>query len=124
MPEDKKRILIVEDEAEAANSLKDYFQTQGLEVVTASSGEKGLELLNSEKPALVPLDMRLEEGLTGMEVLRRAKQAKTQVPIVILTAVDDRNVIQLAKGLGASDYLTKPFRLEDLKRVVLDRLNV
>lgn len=122
MPADKKRILIVEDEAEAANSLKDYFQRQGLEVLTASSGEKGLELLNAEKPALVLLDMRLEEGLTGMEVLRRAKQAKTQALIVVLTAVDDRNVIQLAKGLGASDYLTKPFRLEDLKRVVLDRL--
>jgi len=124
MTADKKRILIVEDEADAANSLRDYFQAQGLEVLTASSGEKGLELLNSEKPALVLLDMRLQEGLSGMEVLRRAKQAKNKAEIIVVTAVDDRNVIQLAKGLGAADYLTKPFKLEDLKRVVLDRLNV
>lgn len=117
------KILIVDDEPDVTNSLKDYFQAQGLEVLTASSGEKGLELLNSEKPALVLLDMRLEEGLSGMEVLRRAKAAKSKAEIVVVTAVDDRNVIDLARGLGAADYLTKPFKLEDLKRVVLDRLN-
>lgn len=122
MPAGKKRILIVDDEPEAADSLKDYFQTQGLEVLTATSGEKGLELLNSEKPALVLLDMRLKEGLSGMEVLRRAKAGGSRAQIVVVTAVDNQNVADLAKGLGALDYLTKPFKLEDLKRVVLDRL--
>ena len=118
-----KKILIVDDEQDVTSALKDYFQAQGLDVLTASSGEKGLELLNSEKPALALLDMRLKEGLSGMEVLRRAKAAKSKAEIVVITAVDNQNVADLAKGLGAADYLTKPIRMEDLKRVVLSRLN-
>lgn len=118
---DKKRILIVDDEIEATDYLKEYFQGQGLDVLTAESGEKALELLSSQHPALVLLDMRMG-GFSGLEVIRRAKAAKSQAIFVVITGVDDQNVAKMAIGLGASDYLTKPFRIADLERIVLARL--
>ena len=116
------RILIIEDETDVANVLKDYFTLHGLEVLTASTGEEGLTVLQEKNPTLVLLDMKLGEGLSGMEVLRRAKAAKTNATFIVVTAVDDRNVLDLAKGLGAVDYITKPVSTKDLERAVLSRL--
>lgn len=119
---DKKRILIVDDEIEAADYLKEYFEGQGLEVSTAGTGEQALEVLASFKPSLVLLDMRMGKGLSGLEVIRRAKASKSSAQFVVVTGVDDQNVAKMAIGLGASDYLTKPFRIADLERIVLARL--
>lgn len=117
-----KKILIVDDELEAADYLKEYFHNQGLHVLTASTGEEGLSLLNSERPSLVLLDMRLGKGVSGLEVLRQAKALSTKADIVVVTGVDDQNVAEMAKGLGACDYITKPYSIKDLERVVLSRL--
>jgi DNA-binding response OmpR family regulator len=119
---DKKRILIVDDEMETTDYLKEYLQGQGLEVSTAGSGEQALELLASFQPSLVLLDMRMGKGLSGLEVIRRAKSAKSQAQFVVVTGIDDQNVAKMAIGLGATDYLTKPFRIADLDRIVLARL--
>ena len=116
------RILIIEDEVVIAKVLKGYFSQHGLEVLTAATGEEGLAVLLSEKPSLVILDMKLGEGLSGMEVLRRAKAAKSEADFIVVTAVDDQNVTDMAKGLGATDYITKPVSTKDLERVVLSRL--
>ena len=116
------RLLVIEDELEATNSLKEFFAPHGVEVLTAPTGEEGLELLASEKPELVLLDLKLGKGLSGLEVLRRAKASKTQTEFVVITAVSDRNIAEMAKGLGAAAYITKPFSLEALEHVVLSRL--
>ena len=116
------KLLVVDDEAEVTDYLKSFFERQGLDVLTAGTGEKGLTLLQSEQPSVALLDLRLGEGLSGMEVLRRAKAAKTPTQIVVVTAVEDRHVAEMALGLGASDYIVKPFILQDLERVVLARL--
>ena len=116
------RILIIDDEPDVTTTLKEYFQQHHLEVLIASTGEEGLQLLASEQPALVLLDMRLGHGISGMEVLRRGKKAKTDAQIIVITAVDDRNVAEMAKGFGAAGYITKPFAIEELERVVLSRL--
>ena len=118
----KKRILIVEDEEDVSQSLKSYFETRGMEVATAVTGEEGLKRLASDKPDLVLLDMRLKEGLSGMEVLRRAKGAKSPARFIVLTAVTDRNVADLALGLGAAAYLTKPFSLDSLDHLLQTHL--
>ena len=119
---DPNRILIVDDELEVIDHLKGYFESHGLTVFTASTGERALELLEEHKPQLVLLDIKLGSGITGVEVLRRAKASKHKANIVVITAVDDRNVTDMAKGLGASDYITKPFSLEALEKVVLSKL--
>jgi len=116
-----KKILIVDDELEVTDFLKEYLQGKGLEVLTASDGKTGLETALEKKPALILLDIRMGEGLSGIEVLRRVR-GKLQSPVIMVTAADDKNVFDLAKGLGAADYITKPFVLEELERVILSRL--
>lgn len=116
------KLLVVEDELEVVDYLKDYFQRHGVTVFVAHSGEAGLELLASESPDVVLLDMKLGAGISGLEFLRKAKEAKLKSQIIVVTAVDDENVSQMAKGLGAADYVTKPLTLQDIDRVVLSRL--
>lgn len=115
-------MLIVEDELELVDQLREYFQSRGLEVHTAQTGEKGLEKLSSEKPDLVLLDLKLGAGITGIEFLRRARAAKTAAQIVVVTAVDDENMVEMARGLGAVEYVPKPFSLSMLEKAVLPRL--
>ena len=116
------KLLVVEDELEVMDYLKDYFSHQGVEVSTANSGEAGLKILTDQKPDVVLLDMKLGAGISGLEFLRRAKAAGAKSQIIVVTAVDDDNVATMAKGLGAVDYVTKPLTLADIERVVLSRL--
>ena len=116
------KLLVVEDELEVVDTLKDYFTHHGVEVATASSGEEGLKLLSELAPDVILLDMKLGAGISGLEFLRRAKMEKSKAHIIVVTAVDDENVSQMAKGLGAADYVTKPLTLQDIDRVVLSRL--
>jgi len=116
------RLLVVEDELEVVDHLKMYFQHHGVEVLSAATGEEGLKILADQKPELVLLDMKLGAGISGLEFLRRAKAAKSESKIIVVTAVDDQNVADMARGLGAADYVTKPLTLPDLERVVLTRL--
>ena len=116
------QLLVVEDELEVVHYLKMYFQHRGVEVLSAATGEEGLKILADQKPELVLLDMKLGAGMSGLEFLRRAKAAKSESKIIVVTAVDDQNVSDMARGLGAADYVTKPLTLPDLERVVLSRL--
>ena len=118
------RILIIEDEVEVTQVLQDYFSKHGLEVLVETDGEKGLATIIEKKPELVILDMRLGEGLSGMEVLRRAKAAKATADFVIVTAIDDDNIVKMARGLGAFDYVTKPVSTRELERVIKLRLKI
>ncbi len=115
-------LLIVEDELEVSDSLRDYFALHGVEVFTAETGERGLEILAEKNPAVVLLDMKLGSGISGLEFLRKAKAAKSTAQIIVVTAVDDQNVSTMARGFGAVDYLTKPLTIPDVERVVLSRL--
>ena len=116
------KILVVDDEPDVTAYLKTYLEQHKFQVLTSSTGEEGLSLLLSEKPAVVLLDLRLGEGISGLEVLRRGLAAKTDAQIIVLTAVNDHNVATMALGLGATDYLTKPLLLEELERIVLARM--
>ena len=116
------KLLVVEDELEVVDTLKDYFKHHGVEVFTASSGEEGLTLLSEHGPDVILLDMKLGAGISGLEFLRKARAAKTTAQIIVVSAVDDDNVSTMAKGLGAVDYVTKPLTLKEIDRVVLSRL--
>lgn len=108
------RILIVEDEAHIAEGLQFNLEEEGHEVVIAEDGEVALERLR-ETPRfdLVLLDLMLP-AVGGLEVLRRIRAGGDYVPVLILTAMDDTG--DLVRGLeeGADDYLSKPFRLQEL----------
>ena len=107
-----ERILLVEDEEKLARMVELELRYEGYEVEKAFDGRTGLELALSGKFDLVLLDIMLP-ALSGMEVLRRLRK-ESQMPVIMLTARD--TVVDKVSGLdmGADDYVTKPFAIEEL----------
>jgi len=119
---DKKKILIVEDEQKIARFLELELKYEGYEVDIANNGRDGLEKGKSEDVDLIILDLMLP-GLSGIEVCRRLRQT-SEVPIIMLTAKDDISDKVTGLDIGADDYMTKPFAVEELLariRVLLKR---
>ena len=116
------KILIVEDEAKIARFLELELKHEGYEVIHAADGRTGLEMALQKDVDLVLLDIMLP-GLSGMEVCRRVRM-ESQVPIIMLTAKDDVTDKVAGLDIGADDYMTKPFAIEELLariRVALTR---
>jgi DNA-binding NtrC family response regulator len=113
------KILVVDDEAELCELLEEFFSLEGFEVITAQSGEKALALFEAERPAAVVLDIKMP-GLSGMEVLRRIKEADPPAIVIMVSAFGDVATIQEALQRGAYRYLEKPVDLEQLKDTVLE----
>ena len=106
------RILIVEDEKKIARFLELELEHEGYEVDTAGDGRTGLEKALSWKPDLMILDLMLPE-LSGIEVCRRLRH-ESDLPIIMLTAKDDVSDKVMGLDMGADDYMTKPFAIEEL----------
>ena len=106
------RILIVEDERKIARFLELELQHEGYEVATAADGREGLEKALSWDPDLLILDLMLPQ-LSGIEVCRRLRH-ESDVPIIMLTAKDDVSDKVMGLDMGADDYMTKPFAIEEL----------
>jgi len=106
----KPTILVVEDEEDLRDIVIYNLEREGYKTVGVESGEEGLELAISLKPALVILDLMLP-GMNGMDVCRKIKQdSSTQhIPIIIVSAKGEEADIVSGLELGADDYLTKPF---------------
>lgn len=107
-----KHILIIEDEVKIARFLELELQHEGYEVSISHDGREGLNLALAHSYDLVILDVMLP-SLNGMEVLRRIRQV-SNLPIIMLTAKDDVMDKVMGLDLGAQDYLTKPFAIEEL----------
>jgi two-component system alkaline phosphatase synthesis response regulator PhoP len=107
------RILVVEDEPDMVLGLKDNFEFEGYEVVTASDGATGLERARSVKPDLVILDIMLPK-LSGLEVCKTLRGEGFTAPIIMLTARGQEIDKVVGLELGADDYVTKPFSIREL----------
>lgn len=109
----KQRILIVEDEEKIARVLELELTYEGYETGKAFDGSTGLQLFLEESWDLVLLDIMLP-GISGIEVLRRIRAAKSATPVILLTAKDSVEDKVSGLDLGANDYVTKPFQIEEL----------
>jgi DNA-binding response OmpR family regulator len=107
-----RRILVVEDDPIISQAVADRLTTEGYEVVRASDGPSAVEAFASSEPDAVVLDVMLP-GFSGHEVCRRI-QAERPVPVLMLTARADEADVLIGLGVGADDYLTKPFRMREL----------
>lgn len=107
------RILIVEDEVKIARFVTLELEHEGYEVKAAHDGRTGLETCIEWQPDLMILDLMLP-GLSGIEVCRRLRQQNNDVPIIMLTAKDDVSDKVMGLDMGADDYMTKPFAIEEL----------
>ncbi len=113
-------LLIVDDEPGILKLLKAFFESRGMRVMTAGSGEEALQLL-SKKPATALLDMTMP-GMDGLMTLKKIKSIQPKVPIIMVSGIGDEVTIQEALDAGAYDYVTKPFNLEYLETVVLTKI--
>ena len=123
MADVKSKILVVEDDLDVAEMLNAYFRVQGYEVFTVNWGEDGVRACQTIGPDLVILDIRLPD-IDGYEVAHRLRtDRRTQdVPIIFLTEKRDRADRLHGLGLGADDYVTKPFDVQELRLRVRNAL--
>jgi DNA-binding response OmpR family regulator len=108
-----KKILIVEDELNMINGLKDNLEFEGYEVDTATDGRSGQEKILKSQYDLILLDVMLPE-ISGFDICRTARKEGVSTPIILLTAKGEEIDKVLGLELGADDYITKPFSLREL----------
>ncbi len=117
------RILVIDDEESIRELLKDFLESEGMDVVSASNGESGLNLLKEEKFDLFLLDLMMPV-MSGLDVLREAASEGINVPSIVITAHATVQTAVEAMKLGAFDYITKPFNLEEFYISVKRALDV
>ena len=105
-------ILLVEDDNEISDMLKSFLATENFNVITASDGEAACQKFFADQYSLVLLDLMIPKR-SGMEVLRTIRKTST-VPVIILSAKDSDSDKTLGLGLGADDYITKPFSVTEV----------
>src|SRR5262249_17755938 len=114
------KILVVDDEPPIRKLLRMGLSTQGYEILEASNGKKSLELL-AQKPDLVILDLGLPD-MQGLELLQTIRARNDSIPVIVLSSRDDETGKVQALDLGADDYVTKPFGMEELLARMPDAL--
>jgi two-component system copper resistance phosphate regulon response regulator CusR len=115
------RILVIEDEARIQAFLTRGLEAEGYSVVAAGDGRQGLDLATATRWDLVVLDLLLP-GLNGLQILRELRRTKPELPVVILSARSDVQTKLRGFELGATDYLAKPFSLDELLARIRVRL--
>jgi two-component system phosphate regulon response regulator OmpR len=107
-----ERVLIIDDDARLSAMLADYLTEAGLTVMRAGDGESGLQMMAREQPDIIVLDLMMP-GIDGLETCRRIR-ARSDVPILMLTAKGEETDRIVGLELGADDYLPKPFNPREL----------
>jgi two-component system, OmpR family, KDP operon response regulator KdpE len=111
----KKKVLVIDDEPHVLRFVNASLSAAGYQVLTAESGEEGLNIFNTENPDMVILDV-LMLPMSGFEVLDRIRNFST-VPVIVFTAHDF--VAKQAINNGANDFIGKPFLPDDLKSKII-----
>src|SRR5512136_3343189 len=120
----KGRILVVEDDTDISNMLRIYFTSQGYDVVVTPRGGDALERCRQQLPHVVVLDIMLPD-IDGYEVCSRMRTnlRTSHIPIIFLTQKDERSDKIAGLELGADDYITKPFDIEELRLRVKNQID-
>jgi signal transduction histidine kinase len=113
------RLLIIDDELPILEMMDLSLSSEGYEILTAESGENGLEIFEREKPGLIITDIKMP-GMDGLEVLRRIRGSQNEAEVIVITGHGDMDTAITALQHGASDFITKPVR-EDALLLALER---
>jgi response regulator RpfG family c-di-GMP phosphodiesterase len=113
------KVLLIDDEESALKNMGDFFKVKGYEVWTALDGNAGLEIVKTQLPDVVVLDLHLKEGPTGTQILRAIKLIKPETKVIIFTGFgDDDDVQKNCTELGSDAFLSKPASLKDMVLLV------
>ncbi|MFO7727951.1 MAG: response regulator [Desulfonatronovibrio sp.] len=110
-------ILLVDDEPKALKYLGKYLDKKGFEIITADSGEKGLEIIKNESIDVTVLDV-LMPGMDGITVLKKIKEIKPQIQVIILTGCASVELGMQGMKSGAFDFMSKPVDPPELVRLI------
>lgn len=111
------RIMIVDDEVHVARILAESVRLQGHEAIVANSGPEGLSLLDQRPIDLVFLDIVMPK-LSGIEVLRRIRETRPALPVIVITGNASAEEVHEARRLGVTDVIEKPFGLRNLSEAL------
>jgi len=111
------KILVVDDEHDVCDFVKNFFEERGYSVLTALDGDTALDLMKKERPELVLLDIKMK-GMDGIAALKHIKDIDKDVKVIMVTALEDPGKVDEACRLGACDYITKPLILDHLEQAV------
>lgn len=106
MPPYNGKILVVDDEKDFVNIIKDYFSNEGYEMLTAHNGEEALNIASQKQPWLMLLDIKMP-GINGIEVLKRIRKERIGTKVIIITAYDEENR-KIVEDIGVEGFLSKP----------------
>jgi DNA-binding response OmpR family regulator len=118
MQENKKRILIVDDEVKIVEVIKSYLEKSNYETYEAYDGKQALTIYETKRPDLIILDLMLPD-ISGEEICERIRNTTSRVPIIMLTAKIEEEDVLKGLNIGADDYMSKPFS----PRQLLARIN-
>jgi DNA-binding response OmpR family regulator len=112
-----RKILVVDDESDICDFVKNFFTERGYDVLTAQSGEDAIDIAKAQKPELILLDIKMK-GMDGIAALKHLKGIDKDRRVIMVTALEDQDKMDEALRLGACDYVTKPLMLDYLERTV------
>lgn len=115
----KANVLVVDDEKECVEIVKDCLIKKGLNVESAFSGEEALLKVNASRPDIILLDIYMP-GIDGLIVLKNVKDIDKSIIVIMTTSIEDQKVISQAKDIGADGYLVKPFSLRELEKTIVE----
>ncbi len=118
------KLLIVDDEADVRDFAANFFRKRKIDVNTAGSGEEAIEILQSTKPDLVLLDIRMG-GMTGIQTLEEIKKIDQAIKVIMVTGTrpEENGTYQDCIALGACGYVHKPLELKELEQVVMSTID-
>ncbi|MBO8131064.1 MAG: response regulator [Candidatus Marinimicrobia bacterium] len=116
-----KKILVVDDELEIIELLKEFLKERGYQVDSAQSASETYEKITSFQPDIILLDIRLPDA-SGIDVLKKVKELNSKIDVIMVTGVIDKKTALKAMEMGASDYVVKPIDLEYLETSILAKL--
>ena len=112
-----RKLLVVDDESDVCEFVKNFFEERNYIVFTALNGKEALSIVRKEKPALVLLDIKMKY-MDGLSVLRQIKEIDQDMKVIMVTALEDHDKMEEAYKYGAIDYITKPLILYNLEQAV------
>jgi CheY-like chemotaxis protein len=115
---DVTQILLVEDEPGIQLAIRGLLRRDGYEVQVASTGKEALEALEGEGYDLVLTDLSLADGVSGLDVARRARDTDPSIPVILITAYGSDAIANEAEAAGVRDYVPKPFDNQEVRDVV------
>jgi len=116
-----EKILVVDDEIEVCRALEEFLAIKGYRAFSAQNGQEALNLVQTENPHIVLLDI-IMPGMSGMETLEAIKKKSPATGVVMITAVTDEALGNQALQLGADDFITKPVDLDYLETVLMVKI--